>query len=115
MTLTIKPGDILKTRGGRDVLIYATDGKGDYPIHGALDGQIETWTIDGKYDVCTECEYEGDLILPKPPAREPMRIWVNVYEGRMTEYLCEKEATAMAMPKALRTAVPFIEVMEDEK
>ncbi|HUN00385.1 MAG TPA: hypothetical protein PLI96_07875 [Halothiobacillus sp.] len=70
------------------------------------------WTAEG--EILAGQEHPIDLILPTPPTREPMRIWVNVYEGRMVEYLCEKEATAMAMPKALRTAVPFIEVMEND-
>lgn len=58
-----------KTRGGRECRIYATDGGGIYPIHGAVRVEeiwvTETWTARGEnvWD-----ERGGDDLLP---IREP--------------------------------------------
>lgn len=76
-----KAGETYRTRDGREVRIYATDGGGEWPIHGAFRGndgewQIERWTAKG-------CEYEQtnpsafDLM---PPAPKPLKgeCWLNV-------------------------------------
>jgi len=48
--------DCTKTKDGRPVRIYATDGGGLYPIHGAIwmnseEGwRVATWTKGGNYD-----------------------------------------------------------------
>jgi hypothetical protein len=61
-------GCTYRTRDGREARVYATDGAGDYPIHGATrwprEGWEEaTWTAEGRY-----CPHQGkcgaDLILP---------------------------------------------------
>ncbi|MCA2654526.1 hypothetical protein [Microcystis sp. M061S2] len=61
-----------KTRGGYEVRIYATDGSGDYPIHGAvhlngLGWQLQKWTHNGQhsYDVRTSLDLIPDV--PEPP------------------------------------------------
>jgi len=55
-----------RTRDGREARIYATDGGGDFPIHGASlnDGQwsAECWMRDGRL---LGRSTEGDLIPPK--------------------------------------------------
>jgi hypothetical protein len=67
---------VKRTRGGHEVRIYATDGKGLYPIHGAYCNgdwwESQTWTSDGK----VQCGPEGpyDLI------EEPRTVEVDVGE-----------------------------------
>ena len=71
----------LQTRDGREVRIYATDGGGQYPIHGAVleDGvwEPETWTIDGVHCVGMQCKLACDLI--NVPVKHTRTIFVNVY------------------------------------
>ncbi len=49
--MNIEPGKFYRTREGRKVRIYATDGEGPYKIHGAVfvDGEwvFDTWLLDG--------------------------------------------------------------------
>lgn len=59
--LKIEAGKRYRTRAGKEVRIYATDGKGKHPVHGAVhDGepcysgqeigwQQEAWFADGSY------------------------------------------------------------------
>ena len=67
-----------KTRDGREVRIYATDGGGSYPVHGAIcqDGgwKSNTWNSDGSW---TSGQCRADLIEVKP--RIKYERWVNVY------------------------------------
>lgn len=55
-----------KTRGNREVRIYATDGGGTYPVHGAIstdgDWATATWTKSGKHDKYVPKETRFDLI-----------------------------------------------------
>jgi hypothetical protein len=76
----IEMGKQYKTRDGRDVRIYATDGGGDEPIHGAYrdseDGDVwilAAWCADGAF--YESVESPRDLIEVKPE-REG---WINVY------------------------------------
>lgn len=61
----IKPGDELTTKDGRKTRIYAVDGMGIYPIHGAIffhDGWNQvSWTKEGKYFVNERTEHSHDL------------------------------------------------------
>lgn len=70
-----------KTRDGREVRIYATDGYGHYPVHGAYDlggndWQACCWTKTG---CANHREFIPaiDLIEVKP--RIKREVWVNVY------------------------------------
>ena len=67
-----------KTRDGREVRIYATDGAGTYPIQGAIkhgDGWcLRQWTQSGKN--VGECDSSSDLIEVKP--RMKFERWVLV-------------------------------------
>jgi len=64
--VTIDPEKRYRTRDGHEVRIYATDGNGRYPIHGAyLEGLIwwlDSWREDGK-KYHDEFKDEKDLIL----------------------------------------------------
>jgi hypothetical protein len=70
-----------KTRDGREVRIYAVDGNGLYPVHGAVkygDGwSSAVWTKDGLHD------YEdglSSLNLVEMKPRIQREVWVNVFE-----------------------------------
>ena len=90
----IDPNKKYRTRDGCEVRIYAVDGGGRFPVHGAvkLDNgtwRQEEWTLTGSYNG----EKGGhtlpnalDLIEVKP--RIQREVWVNVYaEGaRATAY-----------------------------
>lgn len=71
----------LQTRDGRAVRIYATDGVGAWPIHGAVshwsDGWgIESWAADGLVGGSRD-HSPSDLV------RKPQRVtgWVNIYRS----------------------------------
>lgn len=75
----IDPSKTYRTRDGREVRIYATDGKGPASVvHGAInynDGWVQhTWFADGMYHYTPSCR---DLIEVKP--RIKREVWVNVY------------------------------------
>jgi hypothetical protein len=78
--------ETLQTRNGRPVRIYATDGGGNYPIHGAtVDSKglwfSTTWSESGSHSVEMTSELD---IIPKP-----LRItgWVNVYKRGTTYFI----------------------------
>lgn len=82
----IEMGRFYRTRDGREVRIYAVDGGGDQPVHGAinLDGEWEclVWRMDGR--LSEYIETDTDLIEVKP--RIKREVWVNVYRGRESQY-----------------------------
>ena len=69
----IDPKKTYKTRGGREVRIYAVDGCAPYPIHGAInvDGKWigSAWKVDGGYLTSTQQQDKADLIEVKPRMR----------------------------------------------
>ena len=68
-----------RTRDGREVRIYATDGNPDWPIHGAVlapyGWSAEMWTLEGK---ASGGSSQRDLVEVKP--RIKRTVWLNVYE-----------------------------------
>ena len=70
-----------RTRDGREVRIYATDGGGSHPVHGAIkDGERwyqGEWSPDGSWYGCAADDY--DLIEVKPRIRR--EVWLNVYDN----------------------------------
>ena len=69
-----------RTRDGREVRIYATNGEGDQAIHGAVltDGEwrIFAWYSDGVYSRSYK-NGRHDLIEVRP--RHQRTVWRNVY------------------------------------
>jgi hypothetical protein len=70
-----------RTADGERVRIYATDGAGTYPVHGAVrthDGwRVQMWTANGEAGAIAE-SCGDDLIEIKP--RIQRRVWINVCE-----------------------------------
>jgi len=72
-----------RTRDGRQVRIYSTDGGGIYPIHGAILDKVlpgwflATWDING-YSLRGNKEF-ADLIEVQP--RIKRTVWLNIYKG----------------------------------
>ena len=76
--MTILMDKQYRTRDGREVRIYAVDGCGDYPIHGAIKKEVgwdvRVWPVTGIH-----YSYENiDLIEVKP--RIQHEYWVNMYQ-----------------------------------
>ena len=71
-----------RTRDGREVRIYATDGDKDQAVHGAVkcpDGWTSyAWFSDGQY---ARADRNGrhDLIEVRP--RHKRMVWLNVYDS----------------------------------
>jgi hypothetical protein len=81
----IEMGKQYRTRDGREVRIYATDGVGGFPVHGAVffsDGwRAERWTSCGT-NIALTC-----LALIEVKPRIKRTIWVSVYDGYCTHWL----------------------------
>ncbi len=81
--IKLEAGTQYRTRGGRVARVYAVDGLGPYPVHGAVwrDGDHEwstgSWTSGGR---AYEEESADDIVSAW---REPIVLegWVNVYEA----------------------------------
>ena len=89
-----------RTRDGRAVRIYATDGGAGSPVMGAVfyttpNGQwwweSARWTEDGRYDFFGR-ETENDLIEVRP--RHKRTVWVNVYGPRVVPEACSSKERA---------------------
>ena len=105
----IDPKKQYKTRDGREVRIYAVDGGGTYPVHGAIFEDLEwnhqSWAEDGRFDCCKGgAGDELDLIEVKP--RIKREVWVNVYEdGHVSlPYKTQQIANAWAGGSSTRIA-----------
>ena len=70
-----------RTRDGREVRIYATDGSGRNPVHGSIkeeDGWIyNVWPKSGRYSEDDDEEHRIDLVEIKPRIKQ--LVWINVY------------------------------------
>ena len=87
-----------RTRDGREVRIYAVDGQGECPIHGAVKNPTGwyplIWYPDGNFAATKIEKFGQDLIEVKP--RIKREVWVNVYPSRVGVYNfdCKKAADA---------------------
>jgi len=84
----IDKSKIYRTRDGREVRIYATDGDRHAPIHGAISHPDGSWTMlswleDGGW--CKDHETNFDLIEVRP--RHKRTVWLNVFaDGKADGY-----------------------------
>lgn len=105
-----------RTRDGREVRIYATDGIGSYPVHGACRGREgwtpEKWTAGGLffYDGSRK---DGDLVEVKP--RIQREFWLNVYRDSLsTRYDSKEHADRGATIERLACVKIIIDCEEGE-
>lgn len=83
-----------RTRDGRQVRIYATDGAGEHPVHGAIKNRFDwwdawQWTHGGRSD--GYMERETDLIEMKP--RHTRTVWLNFdADGTFDAFVSKEKA-----------------------
>jgi len=82
------------TRGDEEVIIYAVDKGGKYPVHGAKKNEngewdIDCWTADGKFCII-DGDDQWDLIEKKDKFRYER--WVNVYATGLEYHTSQGEA-----------------------
>jgi len=113
MECVFKPGQTYKTRDGREVSVYRSDGSGLFSVRGAIGGVPFRWRNDGAYHMKrgSPC----DLMPPAPP-RIREKVWVAIYsDGQM--YMYKSELNARSMPRGgLLRIVPclLIEIVDGE-
>ena len=72
-----------RTRDGREVRIYATDGGGPCPVHGAVSGlnfwSTASWSKNGSYKLVYGQENDWDIIEVRP--RHKRTVWLHVFKS----------------------------------
>lgn len=100
----IDPKKQYRTRDGEEVRIYAVDGDGANPIHGAIltkhGWKVNSWGRDGKW--CPNSTYGVDLIEVKP--RIKREVWVNVYRWGISGCYETKESADNGEAEGARIA-----------
>lgn len=94
----IELGKQYRTVDSCEVRIYAVDGNGPYPVHGAVkygNGWASTqWTKDGLYD---HENSPSSLDLVEVTPRIHREVWLNVYKGKLcTGYPSKEESDRAA-------------------
>jgi hypothetical protein len=84
-----------RTRDGREVRIYAMDGRAMYPIHGAIlqehGWQQSCWAVDGLHSISSSGNHSGDLIEVRP--RHKRTVWMNIYGPKsFTSHISREQA-----------------------
>ena len=104
-----------RTRDGREVRIYATDGGGVHCVHGAVKN-LEGWAMCSWVQGGSEMPLEGwcDLIEAKP--RIQRAVWVNVYNGVVSSWMhdSKEDADLHAEPKRFACVKVEIDCEEGE-
>ena len=102
------------TRDRREARIYATDGAGSYPLHGAVkqeNGEWHTveWTEDGYY-LADETEEARDLV--EAVEQKMLKGWVNIYDHSPTKGFLHltKELADSVVPSSKRIACVYVEI-----
>ena len=76
-----------RTRDGREVRIYATDGAGIRPVHGAIktdEGWVrEDWSSDGGFG--GNMRFSDDLIEVRP--RHKRTVWLHVWSSNYIQVM----------------------------
>ena len=106
--MTISIDKQYRTRNGKEVRIYAVDGCGDYPIHGAVQNcqgwSCFSWPATGLHESCENI----DLIEIKP--RIKREFWMNVYPDDWTQVY---ESKNVADEYATGTRIACVKVVID--
>jgi len=102
-----------KTREGREVRIYATDGAGTYPVQGAIKNEdgwyLAQWKQSGKH--VGECDSSNDLVEFKP--RMKFERWALVERSGGYSLWLDKPSKASTVDAFAITRIIF-EVEEGE-
>ena len=84
-----------RTRDGREVRIYATDGEGAFPVQGAIlfgkGWRMRQWMKDGSAHINTG-DSDSDLIEVRP--RHKRTVWLNVYGSGIVPEACSAKERA---------------------
>jgi len=86
-----------RTRDGREVRIYATDGKYPFLVQGAVktehgEWKQVSWTSGGNFLLVNGCH--NDLIEVRP--RHKRTVWLNVYEQSTSIWDSKEHADSRA-------------------
>jgi len=110
-----KPGEEYVTRGDDPARVYATDARGDFPIHGAIlwddVWHAAQWMSNGYYGRIERNSF--DLIPPKPKPRE-VWIWDWHKAGLDIRNHSTAGVSAAMYNPATGRAVKFREVLNDD-
>ena len=109
-----------RTRDGREVRIYATDGGGEYPVHGSVfcaddsEWTQESWSAQGLWMGAASRDHRLDLIEVKP--RIKREVWVNVYPNGVDDELWFTKTLAdqQALPRRIACVKITIDCAEGE-
>ena len=63
---------LVSTRNGEQVTILSVDGPQDFPVVGMSEGEVESWSAEGRYLVDSD-ESSWDLMPPHAAAAWPSR------------------------------------------
>ena len=78
--MTVSRDKEYRTRDGKKVRVYATDGEENDEVHGAYfdSGWVgDTWSLCGKYYADSSDAHKNDLVEVRP--RIKLERWVNIY------------------------------------
>jgi len=106
-----------RTRDGREVRIYATDGAEAWPVHGAVklghQWFMREWTEHGMAALQERCVTDLDLFEVKP--RHKRTVWLNVYADKSGDYSQARSiADCMAGPNRIACVKVEIDCEEGE-
>jgi len=81
-----------RTKDGREVRIYATDGVGHYPVHGAVNNEGDwvsvNWSEAGQFR--RRAHNPTDLV----EVVEPKTVWINLDEDGFVKVFEQKDCAA---------------------
>ena len=111
----IDPAKKYRTRDGREVRIYATDGGNGETVHGAINNEgfwkSHAWDQSGFAFIGTGTS-SSDLIEVRP--RIQREVWLNVYPGRVGQYTFDSKEAADAHESEKRIACVLVNIDVEE-
>ena len=102
-----------QTRDGRQVKLYSDDNKGDYPVHGAIvdehESYIESWTSEGACHLHTSSG--SDLVPVLEKIKIKKTVWFNVYiDGDCHMYSSKVEADDWALDSRVACVQHLVDI-----
>ena len=108
---TIEPKPIdwtkpVRTKDGRAVRVLCTDGPGEYPVVGFVDGDADplTWTMGGQFLDDTTRKFD----LENAPQRIQKTWWMNVFDDGSFDHYETKELADADRGRGILACVPFV-------